>query len=280
MRASDGLLLVGVVVGAAVAASGIVEAEPGAGELPVDSVATVDGRPILRRDYERAVDAVAATRRAPVDAGLKRRILRRLVEEELLVQGALDLGVAERDPRVRADLGAAMIDLLVARVDARGERTEVELRAAYEAHPERWQAPGRVEVRVAFFGQEAAVRAAKGRIRAGEAFAEATASAGEPPAPVPEEPMPVGRLSAYLGPSAAALAAETPAGGTTAPITMAGGWALIHTVAREDAGHRPFESVRDLVAAELRREDGDRELRRFLDERRSAVPVVIAEDRL
>jgi hypothetical protein len=103
----------------------------------------VNDTPIRRDDYLRALGAVAADRRTPLDDADKRRILDRLIDEELLLQRGLVLGLPERARSVRAPLVAATIDLL-ARTNR--EPSDAELRAFYDAHREYFTDPGRVRV--------------------------------------------------------------------------------------------------------------------------------------
>src|SRR5262245_15749646 len=67
-----------------------------------EGVASVNGTAIREEDYERALAAFASDRRSPVEAGDRRHVLDRLIDEELLVQRGLDLGFSRSDRRVRA----------------------------------------------------------------------------------------------------------------------------------------------------------------------------------
>ncbi len=67
--------------------------------------------------YERVLAALAADSRNPVDDADKRRLLDRLIDEELLVQRGLELGLASSDGAVRKAVAGAMIESIVAEAD-------------------------------------------------------------------------------------------------------------------------------------------------------------------
>jgi hypothetical protein len=81
--------------------------------MPADAVAIVNGSPIREADLERAMAALAADRRDPLGAAERRLVLDRLVEEELLVQRASELGLDRRDRGLRSRLVTAMVDAVV-----------------------------------------------------------------------------------------------------------------------------------------------------------------------
>lgn len=244
----------GVVAGLALAAAGLAGA-PVRGGVPDGAVAVVGGTPILRSDYDRALAAVAGARR-DVDDGVRRKVLDRLIDEELLVQRGLELGLAERDPRVRADLGAAVIDLVTARAEA-APPSEADLRAFYADHRDEFARPPLIHVRQRFF-------------RAADA-----AQPSPPPVPVPDAPIPLSRLADLLGPTAARAAAAAPVGATTARVRSALGWHELTVVDRRERDIPPYADIADEVAAAYRRRAGERALRAFLDRARARAGVQV-----
>ena len=269
-------LALGAAIGVALAARGLLA---GRTTLPRDAVATVNGVAIRAADYERAVADVGADRRdRAVGEALRRRVLDRLVEEELLVQHGLALGLARSDRRVRAELTAAVIGSILA---APGEEpSDDEVAVFYAEHAELFRGPGRVRVEQIFFGAARADEAVRARHRldAGESFAAVRAGGDPEPVPVPEAALPPARLVDYLGPTAARTALELSPGQVGGPVRSGWGHHLVHVVAREEATTPPLAAVREEVRAELRRRDGDRRLRRYLDELRAAAEVVVAEE--
>ncbi|HEV8701200.1 MAG TPA: peptidylprolyl isomerase [Candidatus Polarisedimenticolia bacterium] len=83
-------------------------AAPGAGEAPADSVARVNGRPILRRDFEAAVQLQFRGRRPGRDGlkelqSVREKVLEQLIENELLYQKASKADAAVPEERIEAE---------------------------------------------------------------------------------------------------------------------------------------------------------------------------------
>ncbi len=272
-------LVVGATAGLLLAAVGLIEADPSrAAEIPEGAVAVVNGRPILRADYERALSAVRADSRGERRSrAAEQGVLERLIEEELLVQRGVELELMERDRRVRADLSAAVIDLLVARGEQQAEPSDTELREFYDDNLHRFVSPPlqQVEQRCVYGGDMEERAAQLGtRWAAGQDLGD---RAEPPAAPLPAGWLPLAKLRQYLGDRAVRATVELPVGEVSEPLPVDGGLCLLRVIARRPGHARPFEEVRDQVRAAHRRDAGDRRLRRFLDERRASSQVAIVE---
>jgi len=286
MRVDRGvvLLALGAVTGVVVAAGGLVSGRGRYATLPPDVIARVNGEPIARATYERVLAGVVADRRGPVDAAERRRILDRLVDEELLVQRAIDLGLVRGDARVRKDLTAAVID--AATRGAAGETVgDRELARFYEAHPELSERAARLRVRRIFVrvpeagaDPTAAARAADAarRLAAGEAFDGVREALGDPEiAVVPDVLLPPAKLLEYVGPTALRAAGALPAGGTTEPLRTSGGYQVLQVVDRADDARAPLGEVRTEIATAVRKSRGDAALRRYLATLRRSAAIEV-----
>lgn len=277
------LLAVGAAAGLATAAASLVGGRAGTAALSPDVVATVNDAPIRRDDYLRALGAVATDRRAPIGDADKRQVLDRLIDEELLLQHGLDLGLPRRDRSVRAPLVAATIDLLAS---AAAEPSEADLRAFYDQHRAYFAPPERLRVRQILVqphdGDEAgaAARAADAarRLRAGEPFDQVRAALGDAEvAPIPDTALPPGALREYVGESAARAALAADAGGVTDPQRSSMGFHVLLVLARTAPPEPPFEEVKELVREEYRRRADDTALRAGLDDLRRAARVQVTD---
>jgi peptidylprolyl isomerase len=278
-------LAVGAAAGLGLAALGVLRRPaPPASDLG-DAVARVNGRPIPRGEYERALSAVAAARRdGAVEPWQRAHVLARLIDEELLVQRALELGIAARDPRVRADLAAAMVDLVVARGEevARAP-SEVDLREFYARHRDLFRPPPLVALEQAFFrvdpGTDAFARAramaARARLTAG--VPAAAIASDPPPIQLPREPLPPAKLWDYLGPTVTRAAVALTPGQVSEPLRSQSGYHVLRALDRRAGEAPPFVAVRERVRIEYGRRAGDERLRRFLEERRAEADIQIAE---
>lgn len=288
------LLGLGAALGLALAATGLLEprtgvetADPG-GALEPEVAAIVGPRTIRRVDYERMLAGVAQDLRSPIDEATRRRVLERMIDEELLIQRGLALGLAASDRRVRGELVASLVDSVVA--EAAGEvpsRTEIERHYAQNA--DFFTPPARLRVASLFFADERdgereaerAKSAARERsVRALEALnAGADASrvareAADPElAPVPDALLPIAKLRDYLGPDVVAALVSLESGGWSEPIDAAGGVRLVRVLEREAGVPPALEVIAELVERDLVRRRGDEALRRYLDALRDEIAI-------
>lgn len=287
-RSGSALLLLGALAGVLLAATGVVERDESALALGGEVVATVNGMPIRRLDYNRALAAVATDRRdGRVDGAMKEHVLDRLIDEELLLQRGLELGLARSVPNLRTNLTTAVIDLITA-ADAAEEAatpTDDELRAFYDANAAYFRHSPRLQVETLLFAvagrqdDEAArdrADAAARRLENGEAFRSVSERADRQTVEVPAVLLPVPKLREYLGPTVTRGIAELEAGAISSPLRSGSGYFVIRVVGREDGALPSFDSIHDQVSAEYERRSSERRLRRFLDTRREQAQVRIA----
>jgi len=277
------LLTAGALLGLAAAAAGLLAQTRAASEVPDGAVASVNGTAVRRADYERAVEALATDSRNAIDDADKRHVLDRLVDEELLVQHALELGLARQDRRVRGDLVTAVIESVTA--DAgQSEPDAEELRVFFEANRDYFARPGRLHVEQVFVrSNDDADASALGRARDvatrwrdGASAAELQQTVGDGPvAKLPDAPLPAAKLREYLGPAAVETAAALAPGEVADPVRAAGGYQVLRLVAREPNRVPELAELESEVRAEWRRRAGDEALRAYLDElrRRAAINV-------
>ncbi len=219
-------------LGALLAAVGLAPARG----LPEGAVAVVGGTRITEADLQRGLQSFGT-----VDARIRRHVLDRLIDEAVLVERGLELGLARADRRVRADLAAAVLALVTARADA-AEPDEATLRGFHAEHAELFRITSRLHLRARHRG--------------------ATVE-------LPEGPVPPGKLRDYLGPTLVDAALTLPLN----QPTQVGDHELT-VVARTAGAARPFEAVRPLVLATWRRRAADRALVRFLKVQRGRLGVV------
>lgn len=276
------LLAVGAAVGAAVAAVGLLGPRRRAPAVPAEAAATVNGVAITRATYQAAVTAVAGDRRdGAADPALRRRVLDRLIEEELLVQRGLALGLVRLDPRVRADLVTAVLAQIDGEAELAPGPDEAALAALHAAEPERFQRAPRLTVTAAWFDGgdgEARATAARAGVTDDASWAAVRAGADRAPIVVPVGAVPPGGLLDVLGPTATRAALALPIGGVSAPVVTAGGTWLLRVEAHDPGGARALAEVRPQVEAEWRRRVGDRRLRTVLDDERRAARIAIARE--
>jgi parvulin-like peptidyl-prolyl isomerase len=278
-------LAAGAAAGVAVAAWGLVGSGASAG-LSEGAVASVNGTPIYAEDYRRLVEGVESDTREPASPELRRRVLDRMIEEELLVQRGVELGLVESDRRVRADITQAMIQSIV--VETEDEKPEPdELRRFYEEEGGFFTQPGRVRVAQVFFrvptpadepAQLARAGEAQQRLLGGEPLAAVRSALGDVEvSPIPDALLPPAKLREYVGPTALRAVLELAPGATSAPVRSGMGLHVFQVVEREEPRVPPLEEIAPHVEAEWVRRAGDRALRAYLDDLRAEAQVETVE---
>jgi parvulin-like peptidyl-prolyl isomerase len=282
------LLGVGAVAGLVLAAHGLIASGPRRGDaLPERVVARVNGSEILTEDYLRLVAGLERDTREIADEKSRRHVLDRMIDEEVLVQRGLELGLAESDRRIRANVTAAMIRSILVEVEDR-QPTASELSEFYEEHRDFFTQPGRMRVHQLFFRvpssseqQAAAERAreVRDRIEAGQALAELPEDYGDPEvSPLPDALLPAAKLREYLGPTVLRAVLELEVGEVSQPVRSGTGYHLLQLVERELARTPGLSEIEDQVRSEWLRRIGDRALREYLDELRDGAEIVVVPE--
>ena len=261
-----GLLAAGAVLGLAAALWGAL-GQPGFGRPGSSAVATVGGVEISRADYERALGALAADKRSPLTDADARRALDRLIDEELLVQRALELGLGNSDLGVRKALVDAMIQFAAA--EAAGRQPDEAARTAPQLRVRAVNFPSREPERVA---------AMRDALRAGLGFDAAAASASAQPLVVPDTLLPATKLADYAGPAVRDAAIALNPGEVAGPIDVAGVPTFVFLLDKRAGETPPFEAVRDLVAEEWRRRQAEAALEHYLAGLRRSAKIRYATD--
>jgi hypothetical protein len=237
------------------AASGVLDRRDDA--LPSQAVARVNERLILRDAWLRAVAAVSSERRTPLTGADKRHIIERLVDEELLVQHGVALGLVERDRRLRGQLVQQVLQTATA-ANAGDDYSEAELQAFYAAHQDFFATPARLRV--------AAIRVGPDGRR--HDFLP----------PVPDALLPPAELRTYLGPTLTQAAIELQPGESSAPIAHGAGHVVLEMLAREPGEAPPFAQLREQVRMEMQRRADEAAVRQLLEQLREDNRIAISSE--
>lgn len=282
------LLLAGAAVGLALAAWGLLEERAERAALSPETAATVGERRIRRIDYERVLAGVEGDLRNPVDDAMRRRVLDRMIDEELLVQRALDLGLAAVDRRVRGELTSGLIDSIVNEADTE-EPSDRAVAAHYEENRDFFTRPGRLRARTLFFSTrrddgdprgtaESRARQALAALRAGqEVEAVEQAWADTQVSTLPDALLPPAKVRDYVGPTILSTLMALETGAWAGPVASGGGLHLVQVVDRDAPVVPALEEIEPLVRQDLKRRRGDAALRAYLDDLRSETPVEVNE---
>lgn len=281
------LLVMGGVSGVALAAWGLLTTDPALGGLPATAVARVNGTLIFTDAYKRLLAGLERDTRQAVSEDMKRRVLDRMIDEEVLVQRGMELGLAESDRRVRADITSAMIRSIVVEAEDRPPE-EQELKRFYAEERAFFTQTGRLRVRQVFFrvrrgeqDERSATRAAEARARlvAGASLVEVRKELGDSEiSPVPDALLPPAKLREYVGPTALRTVMEMAIDEISEPVRSGTGYHVFVLVDREEERIPDYAEIREQVRNEWVRRAGDRALRGYLDELRERADLILIDE--
>ncbi len=101
--------------------------------IPADAIAIVNGKVIREAEYARVLEAIASDRRGDLTESDRKLALDRLIEQELLIQHGVALGVVDSDRAVRETIVREMLASITA--DAAGDQpSEDQLRSLFAAN--------------------------------------------------------------------------------------------------------------------------------------------------
>lgn len=265
------LLALGAIAGLAVAGVGILQRESANDVLPENTVARVNDVLISRDRYDRAVNRAINYAGQPVN-GDDSMMLQRLIDEELLIQRGIELGMTQSDTAVRQ----AIIDSLIASVTAEADAaspSEQELGQYLAANPERFSYVAKVSAEAWQTDDESAAQAFVAALRANDAAANEGVRA------MPDLPpglMSMEILGTYLGPGIAAAAAEMPEG-SSAVFARRGRWVVVRIDKKERSTLTDLNAIRNRVLVDYRRNLADTTLRNYIAGLRQRASISVAE---
>lgn len=280
------LLVLGTGVGIALAAVGIVRSGSSELSIPADAIAVVNGRPLSREAFARFVAAVAAERKLlTLGAAEQQRLLERMIDEELLLQRGIELGLSRFEPTARRAIVSALIASLTADAEVE-EPDEAALRRFYAEHLGSFTRSERLGLDVAFVAvrerPDPLARRIAGeivrRLRAGEDFEYVRAEhADTPVAELPGGALPIDTVRRYLGPTAARTALGLEVEEISEPVRGSAGYHVLRLRERIAGEVAPFEEVRESVRVELLRRRGEDALGDYLEALRESAEVRLLE---
>ena len=108
------LLLLGLIVGAGMAAISIVEES---NLTNYEWAAKIEETTISMEKYLTQLEGLSKDKRSPITEQDKAYVLERMIEEELLIKRAIDLGMIENNPMARGTIVQQMIKTIISEND-------------------------------------------------------------------------------------------------------------------------------------------------------------------
>ena len=262
------ILLIGVILGATLASISLVKETNFRSEG--DWVAKVEEVEISRAKFSLLIQGLASDKRTPITQEDKAYVLERMIEEELLIHRARDLGMLSTNTMVRGTVVQQMINLIISDNNMKTVK-ESALKKFYEENKGFFTNADRLRVRQLYFTHSDVNKAlekannAFEALLANENFAEVAKSASDSALQLPDTLMTLTKVREYLGPSLMKLAKKLQPGQFTKPIRVTKGYKIIYLVNREDSSTPEFQVIRDQVKSEFMKRRDDLSLRKYLE---------------
>ncbi len=266
-------LALGSLAGLIMAGYGLLRQADVGSDLPVSALARVNDVLISRDNYERALARLADESTDALTLERRAWMLERLIEEELLVQRGLELGMARSDGAVRNAIVNSLIASVTGEADA-ANPTDEQLEQHLADNAARFSFVDKVAVEGWQSDDEAVA----------QGFATMLRDTNDPVTTdeirkIPDLPaalMPIENLRDYLGPGIAAATVELPIG-SSAVFARRGRWIVVRVLKKESEVVTDLSSIRNQVIIDYRRSLADETLQRYLDDLRNKAKVNVVQ---
>ena len=262
------ILGIGLIIGILLAALAIVEKN---NITDQNWAAKIEDQLIPYERYQMQLEGLAKDKRSPLTNRDKEYVLERMIEEELLIKRAIDLGMLENNPMARGTIVQQMIKNIVTE-GSRTEPQENELIEFFQENIGFFTKANRLRVRQIYFskddfGDEVVEKATDAfiRLNKGEDFEEVALSGSKSALKIPDTLMNLSKVREYIGPSLMREAQLLKPGYSSAPNKVSGGYKIIYLVDREDAIQPEYSNIRSTVLSEFLKRRDDQSLRKYLD---------------
>ena len=217
---------------------------------PIDTIVLVNQQPVTESALK-----VARQRSDRFMVGFPvqdrdRQLLQRLIDDELILQRAEELGILHADPGIRKLLARSAINTVVRESQALLIK-EPELIAFYNNHQAVFQKSQRITLQAAQFDNLEMANISRNAVLLGDSLKKTVSLVGGKILPIPVSPLPKHMLIRYLGISLTDLALGLSATQISQPIVQGDNIYLLHVVESQPATLMPFEQIRETVMTEL-----------------------------
>ena len=217
---------------------------------PIDTVVLVNQQPVTESALKFARQR---SDRFMIDVPFQDRdkqLLQRLIDDELILQRAEELGILQADPGIRKLLARSAIDTVVRESQALLIK-EPELIAFYNDHQAVFQQPQRITLQAAQFDDVEMANISRNAVLLGDSLKKTVSLRGGKILPIPASPLPKHMLIRYLRISLTDLALGLSATQISQPIVQGDNIYLLQVIENQPATLMPFEQVRETVMTEL-----------------------------
>lgn len=244
-----------------------------------DAIAFVDGTPISRTAYDSAVEGLASAKRNGLSDAERREALDRIIDEELLLHRALELGLGESDPPSRKALVNAMLQFSIAEASKRTP-TDEQLAQFYAERPKLIAPQPMLTVLAVSLprAESESAQRLKAAVERGVAFDAAARQANAETVLLPGGAVIPAKIAEYAGATIRDMALSMTKGQTTGPVVIRDRLVFIHLVDRTESPPPPLDSVRDVVAEEWQKRESEQAFADYVDNLRRRARISYSSD--
>ncbi len=261
------LLLSGLIIGAVLAANSIVRES---NLIEKDWVASVGDVYISKEKYYSQLEGLARDKRNSITIKDKYYVLERMIEEELLIIRAKELGLLENNQIVRGSIIQQMIKLIISENYLESIEEE-KLKKFYQDNIGFFSSASRLRLQQIYFSdsignsKQRSEEAYK-KLKKGSTFQEISLAADNSALTIPNSMMNLSKVREYIGPTLMNIAKRLEPGEFSTPMKVAGGYKIIFLFDKEFSKPEEFESIKLKVLKEYQRRQDDESLREYLDD--------------
>ena len=262
------VLFAGILLGALMAAYSVIEKS---NISDYKWAAKIEDTSIPMEKYLTQLDGLSKDKRSPLTQKDKEYVLERMIEEELLIKRAIDLGVLNDNPMARGTIVQQMIKTIIAE-NARYEISDSELESFFQENSGFFTKSSRLRIQQIYFSNEqlkddslVVAKKAYDLLKRGDDF-ESVSKLGSPSAlQIPNSLMTLSKVREYIGPSLMNLAKELEINSFTTPIEVSGGYKIIYLIDKELASPPQFNDIKASISSEFLKRKDDQSLRSYLE---------------
>ena len=268
------ILVLGIIIGVSLASISLIKRVNF--ETAGDWVANIEGAKITKEKYLLQLEGLRSDKRSPLTQEDKEFVLERMIEEELLIKRALDMGMLRTNPMARGTIVQQMINRIISDNDM-VEISEVELNEFFNNNLGFFTNANRLRVKQIYFqdqedGTTSSFQKAEqafDKLLSGDTFEETKSLGTLTALEVPDTLMTLSKVREYLGPSLMLIAGQLEPGEFTTPKRVSGGYKIIYLVDKENSKTPDLADIKNQVISEFKKRRDDQSLRNYLEDLKS-----------
>tara|TARA_B100000427_G_scaffold123586_1_gene102836 strand:- start:3611 stop:4459 length:849 start_codon:yes stop_codon:yes gene_type:complete len=261
------LLLLGLFIGVVLAANSIVRES---NLIDKDWVAVIGDVQISKEKYYSQLEGLARDKRNAITRKDKDYVLERMIEEELLIIRAKELGLLENNQIVRGSIIQQMIKLIISENYLESVEEE-KLKKFYKDNIGFFSSASRLRLQQIYFSDSSGNSRQRSEeafkdLKEGSTLEEISQHADQSVLSIPNTMMNLSKVREYIGPTLMNVAKSLEPGEFSPPTKVAGGYKIIFLFDKELSEPERFDSIKPKVLREYQRRQDDKSLRDYLED--------------